>query len=202
MNRKEVGYLCCAAGKVEFVAKLPRTGYNCATNDDVIPLTVDVENSSTRVIQMRARIMKWVSLFPYLQNQSQKQVSKDIEAEITSESIQPHSSYVWNPTNWLVPVLTPTLFGSKVINVDYVLEVTGVIPHDTNLSCNIPLLMGNPYKTSGNLDLATLSPGANVTAAAVLHGGSSVPADNQEAQNQSHGDTMNKEEDYGDEHVI
>ena len=72
-------------------------------------------------------------------NQSQKQVSKNIEAEITSESIQPHSLYVWNPTNWLVPVLTPTLIGSKVINVDYVLEVTAVIPHDTNLSCNIPL---------------------------------------------------------------
>ena len=66
--------------------------------------------------------------------------------------------------------------------------------------------MGNPYKTSGNLDLVTLTPdpGANVTASAVLHGGSSesVLTGKQEAQNQSHCDTiMNKEEDYEHEHV-
>ena len=51
-----------AAGDVEFVAKLPRTGY-CITNDDVIPLTVDVQNNSTRAIKMKARIFKRVSMF-------------------------------------------------------------------------------------------------------------------------------------------
>ena len=40
VKRKQLGYLCCAAGNVEFVAKLPRTGY-CVTNRDTIPLVVD-----------------------------------------------------------------------------------------------------------------------------------------------------------------
>jgi hypothetical protein len=86
VKQKQVGCLCCAAGNVEFVAKLPRTGF-CVTNRDVIPLTVDVENNSTRVIQMRARIVKRVSLFV----RHYKDVFKETVAEITSEPIQPRT---------------------------------------------------------------------------------------------------------------
>jgi nitric oxide synthase oxygenase domain/subunit len=130
---------------VEFVAKLPRTGF-CVTNCDVIPLTVDVENNSTRVIQMRARIMKRVSLFV----QDYEDVSKEIMTEITSEPIQPRSSYMWNPTNWVIPPLTPTLLFSRIIHADYILEVSAVIPNAINMSCDISLLMGNlPFESSG-----------------------------------------------------
>ena len=62
VKRKQVGCLFCAAGDVEFVAKLPRTGY-CVTNGDVIPLSVDVQNNSTRTIKMKARIFRQVWFF-------------------------------------------------------------------------------------------------------------------------------------------
>ena len=48
VERKQVGCLCCAAGGVEFIAKLPRTGY-CVTNHDIILLTVDVQNNCVTV---------------------------------------------------------------------------------------------------------------------------------------------------------
>ena len=59
---KQVGGLFCTAGDVEFVAKLPRTGY-CVTNGDVIPLAVDVQNNSTRMIRMKTKIFREVSMF-------------------------------------------------------------------------------------------------------------------------------------------
>jgi hypothetical protein len=187
VKRKQVGCLCCAAGNVEFVAKLPRTGF-CVTNRDVIPLTVDVENNSTRVIQMRARIVKRVTLFV----RCYKDVSKETVAEITSEPIQPRSSYVWNPNNWIVPALMPTLLGCRIIHAEYILEVAAVIPIAINLSCNISLLMGNlPFTSSGNLEEALL--GAIVTA--MVRGRSSARAPSgQEAQSQDHGDLANGED--------
>ena len=153
VKRKQVGCLCCAAGDVEFVAKLPRTGY-CVTNRDVIPLTVDVQNNSSRVIQMKATIIKRVSLFV----RDYENASRENVAEITSEPIQPNALYTWNPTNWIVPALPPTLFGCRIIHVDYILVVSAVIPKALNLKCDIPLVMGNlPYtQSSGNLDRALL----------------------------------------------
>ena len=138
VKRKQVGCLCCAAGDVEFVAKLPRTGF-CVTNCDVIPLMVNVQNNSTRVIRMKAEIMKRVALFV----QDNENISWNSVADIYSEPIQPGASHVWNPANWIVPVLSPTLLGSGIINVDYVLEVSAVIPNAINLRCSIPLVMGN-----------------------------------------------------------
>ena len=179
VKRKQVGCLCCAAGDIEFVTKLPRTGY-CVTNRDVIPLSVDVQNNSTRVIQMRARITKSVSLFV----RGREDVSREIVAEITSEPIQPRTSYGWNPTNWIVPALPPTLLGSRIIDLSYVLEVAAVIPNSINLSCNVSLLMGNlPFESSGNLERALL--GAIVTAMV-------------QGRNQGHGDING--EDYDDEY--
>jgi hypothetical protein len=181
VKRKQVGCLCCAAGNVEFVVKLPRTGF-CVTNHDIIPLTVDVENNSTRIIQMRARIMKRVSLFV----QNYEDVSKEIMTEITSEPIQPHSSYMWNPTNWIVPALTPTLLGSSIIHADYILEVSAVIPNAINLSCDISLLMGNlPFASSRNLEDALLG---TIVIAMVQGRRSARAPSGREAQSQDHED--------------
>jgi hypothetical protein len=53
-----------------------------------------------------------------------------------------------------VPALTPTIQGSKIIRVKYVLEVSAVIPNALNLNCDISLLVGNvPFENSGNLQL-------------------------------------------------
>lgn len=156
VKRKQVGCLCCAAGDIEFVVKLPRTGY-CVTNHDTIPLTVDVQNNSTRVIRMNAKIMKRVTLFV----REHDNISTENVADISSDFISPGASCVWSPTNWFVPGIPPTLLGCRIIHVDYILRVSAVIPNALNLSCDIPLFLSNlPYRSSG--DRALL--GAIITA--------------------------------------
>ena len=111
VKRKQVGCLCCAAGDVEFIAKLPRTGY-CVTNHDIIPLTVNVQNNSTRMIKMKAKIIQQVTLTV----RSQSDVLNKTMAKTYSEIIQPGASYVWNPTNLIVPHgLPPTLLGCRIL---------------------------------------------------------------------------------------
>ena len=162
VKRKQVGCLCCAAGDVEFVAKLPRTGF-CVTksNGDVIPLTVNVQNNSTRLIKMKAKIIQQVTLSV----REYCHVSNKSMAKISSEVIQPGASYVWSPTNWTVPLrLPPTLLGCRILRVEYNLEVSAVIPRALNLRCNIPLFIGNlPLLSSDNLERVTALVGAMVS---------------------------------------
>ena len=148
VKRKQVGFLCCAAGDIEFIAKLPRTGYD-VTNDDVLSLAVDVQNNSTRVIDMKAEILQTVTMYaqdefqtrPFRENRCCKTL-----AEAYSQPIQPGNSYKWNAINWTIPRLPPTLVGCRVVCVEYVLLVSAIIPNATKMICNIPLFMGKlPY---------------------------------------------------------
>ena len=163
VKQMQVGCLCCVAGDVEFVVKLPRTGY-CVTNSDVIPLTVDVQNDSTKTIKMEAKIIKKVRMFV----RGYENVMSETVAEISSEPIQPHTSYVWNPANWIVPAVPTTLLGSRILQVNYMLNVSAIIPGDLDLSCDISLLMGNlPNVRSGNLQLQRTLLGTIVTVIAL-----------------------------------
>ena len=140
VRRKEVGCLCCAAGDVEFIAKLPRTGYCVTPDGDKIPLTVDVQNNSTRLIKMKAKIIQRVTMSV----RENVFVSIKSMTKISSEIIQPGVSYVWSPANWIVPpTLSTTLLGCRILRVDYYLEVSAVIPRALNLRCNIPIFIGN-----------------------------------------------------------
>ena len=149
VKQKEVGCLCCAAGNVEFVAKLPRSGY-CVTNQDVIPLTVDVLNNSTRVVEIRASLIQRVTLSV----RNYHHVSNKIVAEVSSEIIRPGASNIWSPTDWIIPPgLWPTLLGCRIIQTDYILEVSAVISNAPDLSCCISLLMGNqPFVSSVGIE--------------------------------------------------
>jgi hypothetical protein len=57
-----VGLLCYAAGNVKFAVKLPPTGYD-VINNDVLSLTIDVQNNCMRGIEMRADILQKVTMF-------------------------------------------------------------------------------------------------------------------------------------------
>lgn len=141
VKQKQVGCLriCCAAGNVEFVAKLPHTGY-CVTNQDVIPLMVDVQNNSTRVISMKASILQQVELSV----RNHHLVSYKSMSKISSDVVRPGATYIWNPTDWIVPPeIQPSLLGCRIIQADYFLMVSAVISHAVNLNCCIPLLLGN-----------------------------------------------------------
>ena len=148
VKQKQVGCLCYATGSVEFVAKLPRTAY-CVANHDIISLTVDVQNNSARVIKIRTKILQKVTMFGQHESRLtlQKNYCKSL-AEIYSEPIQPDDSYKWTTINWTVPKLPPTLLGCRVVHVEYILEVSAVIPNALNI-CNIPPFMGNlPHSMS------------------------------------------------------
>ena len=92
------------------------------------------------MIKMKAKIIQQVTLTV----RSQYYVSYKIVAKTYSEIIQPGASYVWNPTDLIVPPgLPPTLLGCRILCVEYKLEISAVIPKALNLECNIPLFMGN-----------------------------------------------------------
>ena len=145
VKRKQVGCLCCAAGDVEFVVQLPRTGY-CVTNGDIIPLSVNVQNNSTRVIHLNAKIVKQVKFFVY----SNENTTTDTVTEISSDPINPGATSIWSPTNFIVPRVPPTLVGCRIINVEYSLKVSAVIPNSFDLSCKIPLVLGNVLPASSS----------------------------------------------------
>ena len=185
----QVGFLCCAASvgesDVEFVANLPRTGY-CVTNRDVIPLSVHVQNNSTRAIQMRARIIKRVVMFV----RDNKNVSEKTVTEIFSRPIQPGGSGTWKPSNWIVPELCPTIFGCRIIDVGYILEVSADIP---NAFLKIPLVMGNlPYMADGNLERALL--GALIATLNQMQGRTSATAVRRENEEEEFDNQYNSSE--------
>ena len=182
VKQKQVGCLCCAAGDVEFVTKLPRTGYS-VRNGDIIPLAVDVQNNSTRVIKMKAMIFQKVSMFV----RGYENVSRKRVAEISSEPILPGNSYVWNPTNWTVPEVPPTLVGCRLLRVDYILEVSAVIPNALDLRCNISLLLGNVSSVSSE-DLEHAWLGAMVAAMIREDRSSAVVRHNDKAEEENSDD--------------
>ena len=84
-------------------------------------------------------------------------------AEISSEPIHPGIPCMWNPANWIVPSLTPTLQGSRIIHAKYILEVSAVIPNAFNLNCDISLLMGNvPFENENSENVQHALLGATV----------------------------------------
>ena len=54
---------------------------------------------------------------------------------------------MWSPTNWNVRAVSPTIIlACRILRVDYILEVSAVIPNALDLRCD--LLDNIPYGTS------------------------------------------------------
>ena len=141
VKRGQVGCLCCYAGNVEFIAKVPRTGYCVA---DKIPLTVDVENSSTKAIRMEAKLVRRIAFYVY----SYDCTSTDTVARVSSDPISPGDTITWSPDNLVVPAVPPTLEGCRLINVEYKLSVVAIMPNSLDLVSDIPLFLGTIPHTS------------------------------------------------------
>ena len=149
VKQKQVGCLFCVSGNVEFTVNIPRTGF--CINRDRIPLSVVVENGSGRSVTMHAEISKLVTFYA----RGSRRFSRNTVALIGSEIILPHSTEVWNPENFVVPMIEPTLVSSRIINVEYVLKVSAVISYAINPSIQIPVMMGNvPFQGSAEVPVA------------------------------------------------
>ena len=143
VERRQIGCLCCYAGNVEFITKVPRTGYHVA---DKIPLTVDIENSSTKAIRMEAEIVQKIAFFVY----SHDYTSIDTVASVSSDPISPGDTITWSPDNLVVPAVPPTLEGCRIINVEYKLSVVAILVDSLDPVCNmmIPLFLGTISHTN------------------------------------------------------
>ena len=97
-------------------------------NDDVLPLTINVQNFSVKVIHMRSKILQKVMMLAHTRagEASPFEYQKCL-ADVCSESWQ--VIYKWNAINWAIPKLPPILLGYRVVCVEYILEVSAVIPN-------------------------------------------------------------------------
>ena len=151
-QHKQVGCLCCVSGNIEFTVNIPRTGF--CINGDSIPLSVTVENGSGRSITMRAEISKQVTFYA----RGSRRFNRNTIALVGSEPILPHSTDTWNPVNFIVPMVEPTISESRIINVEYMLKVWAVVPYALNPTVRIPILLGNvPYQGSAETAVAAPS---------------------------------------------
>ena len=136
--------LFCVSGPITLTAEVPRRGYCIG---EIIPLTVRVDNASTKRIRVAA----------YLRQVATSRDAKDFESHsyttllrVTSETIRTRST-VWHPgTGLTVPPQTmPTLLPPRcdIITVQYILVIKAVVPRGKIPSIKIPLTIGNvPFR--------------------------------------------------------
>ena len=135
-----IGCMCCSAGEMQFTANLPRTG--CCAGEK-FPLTVNVENSSSRRIRMRVRMKRrWT----YEAAGDMLEENRILKV-YNSPQIQPQSQYMWDVKELVVPNVVPTMEGCNIIKTEDSLEVAAVIPWDFNPSVDFPITIGNvPFR--------------------------------------------------------
>ena len=133
--QKQIG-CCCFASNLEHSVDVTRTGFNVGSN---MPVTVDVVNGSSRRIKMRASIQKLVVY--YAQGHTMQEKIKLVS--VLSPDIAPHSQHSWSVDNLIVPATEPSFEDCAIIEMQYVLKVTAVIPWAKNSSVLIPITIGN-----------------------------------------------------------
>lgn len=133
-----VGWCCCSAGELQLTADLARSG--CCIGHK-FPLTVNVDNNSSRKIKIRARIER---KYTFIASGHQIEYSKRIVG-VYSPEIDRYSQYTWNANNLIVPAhATATIEGSEIIKMEDSLHVTAIIPWDCNSnSVTFPIKLGN-----------------------------------------------------------
>ena len=135
----------CASGPITLTAEGPRKGYCIG---EAIPLTVTVNNASSRRIQASVKLQQLITY------RAQGRVGYDRTSVLhLSSGPMRERSTVWLP-EIIVPLETvPTLASCDIITVEYILVVKAVIPSAINTSIKIPLTIGNtPFREVSSLD--------------------------------------------------
>lgn len=81
-THKQVGFLCCASGYIDFTINLPHSGF--CVNGDHVPLSVAVENGSGCRVRIRAEISKQITF-------SVKEIIISIKASLHEPVARPFS---------------------------------------------------------------------------------------------------------------
>lgn len=135
---KEVGFLCCAAGSVNYTLEVPRTGFN--VKGDSIQILANVENGSSREIVMDARLIQNIK---YMADHNQKFHTEKILEE-KSTVIPPHTSGMdWGTSKLVIPDIPVTMTQLEIMKITYVLRVCAEIPYALDPTVDIPVTIGN-----------------------------------------------------------
>ena len=134
-KKKQVGFFCFGSD-VEFTVSLSRTGFCIGQN---LPLTVNVLNSSSHQIKMRATIQRYCEYYAQgLANHDERNL-----ACVSTALIAPRSQQVIIIEDLIVPMVEPSFDESRIIKMQHFLKVTAVIPWARNSSVTIPISLGN-----------------------------------------------------------
>jgi len=140
VKQKTLGCLFCASPPITLNVELPRRGFCCG---DTIPLKATLENGSSRQLRLRAQLLQ---VIVYTAEGKYHKYTERAVASIASGQLEPRTTSTWNPDELLVPVdgrIVPTLRSCGIINLDYVLKVSAIIPWGLNLTVDITITIGN-----------------------------------------------------------
>ena len=134
-RRKKVGFSCCS-NDIELTASLSRTGFCIGQN---VPVNINIVNGSFRRVKIRASVKKQCKY--YAQGHSMCETTR--LASVLCPDIITNSQYSWSPDDLVIPDVEPSFEGSTIIQLQYVVEVTAVIPWAKNSTVIIPIAIGN-----------------------------------------------------------
>ena len=163
--QKTICCWCCASGPITMTAETPRSGYCIG---EVIPVTINIENGSSRVIQASVALQQRVVYTA----QGHRRYGGYVAIKLVSGPMQPRSPSIWSPGDGLKipPTTIPSLSSCDIINVSYNLVVSVVIPRAVNSSVRFPLTIGNiplrgPNQSSFSSPLPVAPPYSQLTVA-------------------------------------
>lgn len=127
--------LCCVSGPVDLMVEVPRTGF---TVGEGIPLSISLENGTSRSLTIGASLVKNVSL------KAQGQVLSQKVVYVWSDPYRAGSSVTWNPQMPIVPdghatIETP----GRMITLSYEVKVhvVGLRFAQRKLEVTIPVVI-------------------------------------------------------------
>ena len=141
-------YCWCYANRITLTAEVPRSGFCIG---EVVPLSVTVENGSSRDIRVSVKLNEIViRRMRDRTNRLHHKVTTRSVVSLRSGLIQANTSSVWSPGETLTisQTATPTLLSCDIFVVKYTLLVTAVVPWSINeKTLKIPLTIGNvPFR--------------------------------------------------------
>ena len=128
--------LMCTSAPVTLNVQLPRHGF---CYGEFIPLKATLENGSSRRLRLRAQLFQSVVCTA----KGQESRIQKVVASISSGKLDQRTTSTWNPEELVVPGRIELTLKSYLINIEYFLKVSVIVPWGLNLTTNIAVTIGN-----------------------------------------------------------
>ncbi|XP_072137329.1 arrestin domain-containing protein 3-like [Mobula birostris] len=151
MDEKTICCCCCASGPVVLNAKIDRKGY---VPGETIQVFAEIENHSSRKVNPTAAIFKTITYHA----KSKTKTSSELVTKIQGEAVLARQKDSRITMLLKIPEVPPTLMYCTIIQMEYSIQVSVEIPIATNLTVNLPIVIGtlpkHPYaEPAGDFNL-------------------------------------------------